>query len=597
MCGIAGIMTTDGRAPDQAALDALQDALRHRGPDGVGQHLGEGVGVGVGLVHTRLAIIDLKTGDQPFQSPDGTALIANAEIYNYLELRETLTDGPGNIQLQTQSDCEPALYLYRRDGIEFANQLRGMYAIAIHDPNEGQLLLSRDPFGIKPLYYVEGDFGFAFASEPTALVKAGLVAPGIVEQPLHELLQMQFTTGRQTIHPDIHRVLPGETLVIAQGRIVDRRRRAALPLSPPRSQDEASALVELEQVLLDSVEIHQRSDVPYGMFLSGGIDSAALLTLMARLNDQPVHAFTAGFSDTNVHDERDQARALARQLGAEHHEIDFVEADFWALLPEVAAAIDDPTADYATLPTYKLAATAKAAGMKVVLSGEGGDELFAGYGRYKDAQRSWWVGGPRTMRRTGRFDRLGVLRLPSDTWRDGIRAAESTLGAADLSRLQLAQAIDCADWLPNDLLIKLDRCLMAHGVEGRTPFLDRAVADFAYRLPDELKLRDGRGKYLLRRWLAIASPMAKPFDRKHGFTVPVAEWIRARGDKLGPLVSAQPGVHAIAHPDRVITLFQSSGKRQGFAAWTLLFYALWHRNHILGAAPQGDVFETLATPS
>jgi asparagine synthase (glutamine-hydrolysing) len=171
------------------------------------------------------------------------------------------------------------------------------------------------------------------------------------------------------------------------------------------------------------------------------------------------------------------------------------------------------------------------------------------------------------------------------------------LGAADLSRLQLAQAIDCADWLPNDLLIKLDRCLMAHGVEGRTPFLDRAVADFAYRLPDELKLRDGRGKYLLRRWLAIASPMAKPFDRKHGFTVPVAEWIRARGDKLGPLVSAQPGVHAIAHPDRVITLFQSSGKRQGFAAWTLLFYALWHRNHILGAAPQGDVFETLATPS
>jgi asparagine synthase (glutamine-hydrolysing) len=199
------------------------------------------------------------------------------------------------------------------------------------------------------------------------------------------------------------------------------------------------------------------------------------------------------------------------------------------------------------------------------------------------------------MRRTGRFDRLGVLRQPSDTWRDGIRGAESTLGAGELSRVQLAQAIDSAAWLPNDLLIKLDRCLMAHGVEGRTPFLDREVADFAFRLPDELKLKDGRGKYLLRRWLANANPVAKPFRHKQGFTVPVAEWIRNRGAELGPLVAAQPGIETIARPDQVASLYQKGGKRQGFAAWTLLFYALWHRRHILGAPPQGDVFETLAT--
>ncbi len=587
MCGIAGIMTIDGEAPNPAALRALQTALRHRGPDGVGEF----AGAGIGMVHTRLAIIDLETGDQPIVSPDGTALIANAEIYNYLELRETLCEAP----LKTRSDCEPALYLYRREGINFANQLRGMYAIAIYDPGEGQLLLARDPFGIKPIYYVEGSFGLAFASEPTALIKAGLVQPGLVEQPLHEMLQMQFTTGRDSIHSNICRVLPGETLVIAQGRIVDRRRRGALPLALPRRLDENAALTELEEVLLDSVEVHQRSDVPYGMFLSGGIDSSALLTLMARLNDQPVRAFTAGFSGTRAHDERAQARALAGHLGAEHHEVSFDENDFWSLLPQVAATIDDPAADYAVLPTYKLAAAAHKAGLKVVLSGEGGDELFAGYGRYRDAQRPWWVGGPRTMRRTGRFDRLGVLRESSDSWRDGIRAAESTLGAADLSRLQLAQAIDCAAWLPNDLLIKLDRCLMAHGVEGRTPFLDPMVADFAYRLPDELKLRDGRGKYLLRRWLANANPVAKPFDRKRGFTVPVAEWIRDRGSELGPLVAAQPGIEAIARPGRVAALFQKGGKREGFAAWTLLFYALWHRCHVVGAAPQGDVFETLAT--
>ncbi|MBL6952106.1 MAG: asparagine synthase (glutamine-hydrolyzing) [Alphaproteobacteria bacterium] len=587
MCGIAGIMTADGTAPEQSALDAMQAALRHRGPDGVGQY----DSAGIGMVHTRLAIIDLETGDQPIISPEGTALIANAEIYNYLELRETL----GEALMKTKSDCEPALFLYRRDGIDFANQLRGMYAIAIYDPDEGQLLLARDPFGIKPIYYVEGSFGFAFASEPTALIKAGLVPPGLVEQPLHEMLQMQFTTGRGSIHANIYRVLPGETLVIAQGRIVDRRRRGALPLAPPRHQNETAALAKLEQVLLDSVDVHQRSDVPYGMFLSGGIDSSALLTLMARLNEQPVRAFTAGFEGTKAHDERAQARALARHLGAEHHEVNFDESDFWSLLPLVAAEIDDPAADYAMLPTYKLAAAAREAGLKVVLSGEGGDELFAGYGRYRDAQRPWWVGGPRTMRRTGRFDRLRVLRESSDSWRDGIRAAESTLGAADLSRLQLAQAIDCAAWLPNDLLIKLDRCLMAHGVEGRTPFLDPKVADFAYRLPDVLKLRDGQGKYLLRRWLANANPVAKPFDRKHGFTVPVAEWIRGRGSELGPLVAAQPGIEAIAKPDRVAALFQKGGKREGFAAWTLLFYALWHRRHVLGAAPQGDVFETLAT--
>ncbi len=587
MCGIAGIMTADGTAPEQSALDAMQAALRHRGPDGVGQY----DSAGIGMVHTRLAIIDLETGDQPIISPEGTALIANAEIYNYLELRETL----GEALMKTKSDCEPALFLYRRDGIDFANQLRGMYAIAIYDPGEGQLLLARDPFGIKPIYYVEGSFGFAFASEPTALIKAGLVPPGLVEQPLHEMLQMQFTTGRGSIHSNIYRVLPGETLVIAQGRIVGRRRRGALPLAPPRRQNETAALAELEQVLLDSVDVHQRSDVPYGMFLSGGVDSSALLTLMARLNDQPVRAFTAGFEGTKAHDERTQARVLARHLGAEHHEVNFDESDFWSLLPLVAAEIDDPAADYAMLPTYKLAAAAREAGLKVVLSGEGGDELFAGYGRYRDAQRPWWVGGPRTMRRTGRFDRLRVLRESSDSWRDGIRAAESTLGAADLSRLQLAQAIDCAAWLPNDLLIKLDRCLMAHGVEGRTPFLDPKVADFAYRLPDVLKLRDGQGKYLLRRWLANANPVAKPFDRKHGFTVPVAEWIRGRGNELGPLVAAQPGIEAIAKPERVAALFQKGGKREGFAAWTLLFYALWHRRHVLGAAPQGDVFETLAT--
>jgi asparagine synthase (glutamine-hydrolysing) len=328
------------------------------------------------------------------------------------------------------------------------------------------------------------------------------------------------------------------------------------------------------------------------MFLSGGIDSAALLALMARLNSRPVRAYTIGFTDAAQADERDHARLLAKTVGAEHVAVEFSEADFWALAPTVAGVIDDPTADYAVLPTWKLAQVA-AKDVKVVLSGEGGDEMFAGYGRYRSAQRPWWLGG-RTMRGRGIFDGLGVLRQPPTGWRDGIVSAESMAAGQGRTPLQVAQAVDCADWLPNDLLIKLDRCLMAHGIEGRTPFLDAAVAAVAFRLADGLKIRRGLGKYLLRRWLANALPEAKPLSRKRGFTVPVGAWIRRRGAALGPLVARQPGVAEIAAPDAVARLYRASGKRTEFAAWVLLFYALWHSRHILGRSSDGGVFDVLA---
>ena len=586
MCGLAGIMTADGSRPNEDMLDSLQGALLHRGPDGVGRHISGSVGI----VHTRLAIIDLETGDQPIFGNDGQALADNGEIYNYLEIRQAL--GPQSFN--TTSDTEAALRLYLQDGEHFANGLRGMYAIAIHDPSEEKLLLSRDPFGIKPLYYVEGPHGLAFASEPQALIGAGLCEATLNESARAELLQLQFTTGRETIFNGIQRVLPGETLAITAGRIVRRLERRALPSAPPTELNEAEALDKFDSVMSESVEFHQRSDVPYGMFLSGGIDSALLLAMMARLNEQPVVALTAGFSGTKVHDERALAKELAGELGARHIEVDFGEEDFWRLLPGVAAALDDPAADYAALPTYKLAALAKQEGLKVVLSGEGGDELFAGYGRYRDAVRPWWTGGPRAMRRHGRFEGLGILSEETPGWRDGVGAAESRAKRRHVSPLQRAQAIDCSDWLPNDLLIKLDRCLMAHGIEGRTPFLDPMVAEFAFRLPDEFKVRRRLGKYLPRAWLNHHLPSANPFARKRGFTVPVNEWILARGEKLGPLIAAQPGVAEIASPERITKLFRRGGKREGFAAWSLLFYALWHRRHLLGKMPEGDVFDTLA---
>jgi asparagine synthase (glutamine-hydrolysing) len=586
MCGIAGLMTTDGNTPPQELLERLHAALAHRGPDGSGYYLNGNVG----LMQARLAVIDLVTGDQPFVAPVGTALVGNGEIYNYIELKAGLPE----VDFATQSDCEVPLHLYCRDGLDFTRALRGMYALAIHDPGAGHLVLARDPFGIKPLYYVETRSCFAFASEPEALIRAGLAGAAVLRQSRNELLQLQFTTGRDTIYADIKRLLPGETLVVVEGRLVERRRREALPSGAPVPMDAETALSALDRVLRDAVRLHQRSDVPYGMFLSGGIDSTALLSLMAELNERPVKAFTIGFPSAQATDERPAARAAAESVGAEHVEIEFREADFWTLLPEVAAALDDPTADYAILPTWKLARTAQEAGLKVILSGEGGDELFAGYGRYRSVMRPWWAGG-KMLRARGNFDGLGLLRSELTGWRDGMLAADVQAAGEGRTRLQVAQATDCADWLPNDLLTKLDRCLMGFGIEGRTPFLDSAVADFAFRLPDDLKIRDGLGKWLLRRWLQTRMPAADALARKKGFTVPVADWLRRRGAMLGPLVARQPGIQEICVPDAVERLFLAlDQKRHGFAAWSLLFYALWHRAHVQRLAPERDVFQTLS---
>ena len=584
MCGIAGFMTNNGTPGDPELLNRLSAEIMHRGPDGEGKHVARDVA----MVQRRLAIIDLKTGDQPFHEPGGASIMANGEIYNYVELRAMMPDVP----FATQSDCEPPLFLYRRHGLAFAEHLRGMYAIAIHDRATDTLVLSRDPFGIKPLCYAETPSGFAFASEPQALIAAGVVQARVDPARRGELLQLQYTTGADTIFQGIHRLLPGETIRVKAGRVVERQQIAALPSGPPQPIDAETALQRLDAVLEDSVKVHQRSDVPYAMFLSGGLDSTAVLAMMARLNPRPVVAYTAYFPGTEAPDERDYARAAVAATGAEHVEVPLEEGDFWALLPEVAAAMDEPAADYATLPTFKLAREA-AKQFKVVLSGEGGDEMLAGYVRYRMMLRPWWF--LRKLIRRGVFISLGVLRQIPEHWRDGIVAEENAANVGGRSRLQVAQAADCAHWLPNDLLTKLDRCLMANALEGRTPFLDAEVARFAFTLPDELKLRDGMGKWILRRWVDQRIPAVKPFAPKRGFDVPVAEWIARRGPELGDLVARQKSIEDIALPGAVRALFANAVGRRGFACWVLLFYALWHRLHIEGRRPEGGIFEVQST--
>ncbi|MCX7383598.1 MAG: asparagine synthase (glutamine-hydrolyzing) [Alphaproteobacteria bacterium] len=577
MCGIAGLVTRDGSRPDGGVLDRLAAGIAHRGPDGVGRV----VRGDTALIQLRLAIIDLVTGDQPFFAPGGSALVSNGEIYNNLELRAAMADAP----FRSRSDCEPPLFLYEREGEGFARRLRGMFAIAIHDEKRGRLVLTRDPFGIKPLYYAQTAAAFAFASEPQALLAAGFGRREVDVRRRAELLQLKFTTGGETIFPGIFRVLPGETLVVERGEIVARAIVPALPAGRPEPIGHGAALKELDRVLSDSVAAHLQSDVPYGLFLSGGIDSSAVLALMTRLTGQRIRVLTMGWQGAGVADESREAERLAGVQRAECERLEMGEADFWAFAPRIAAAIDDPTADAAVLPTWMLGRAARAGGLKVTLCGEGADELFGGYSRYRKRRPplSWISRKPRTK---------GVFGGAVSGWRDGLDAAEAAV-ARDRTALQATQAADVAEWLPNDLLTKLDRCLMVHGVEGRTPFLDPVVAKFAFRLPDAEKAGLRFGKVLLRDWLAKAFPEAGAYARKKGFKPPVGAWMQARAAVLGELVAGQAGV-AEALPGDVVRGAFAAAAENPQRAWSLLFYALWHAHHVMGVACEGDIGTVLS---
>ncbi len=578
MCGIAGILYRDERPVDQALLDKLADAMLHRGPDGRGFFTRPGIG----LLQTRLAIIDLATGDQPFVTPQDNALIANGEIYNYIELKQ---DYP-NYPYQTKSDCEVPLALYKELGATFPKKLRGMYSTALWDATAKKLLLSRDPFGIKPLYYVETPDYFAFASEAKTLIAAGLAGRDLDERMGAEVLQFQYSSGRDTAFKDIKRVLPGETLIIEGGRIIARDRIFPIDGGSDAPDSIEEALEQFDTQFQRSVELHQRSDVPYGAFLSGGVDSSSILSMMGRLNPNPVLAFTIGFPGSQVADERTQAEAVAKAVGAKHVSISFSKDDFWSLLPTVVDATDDPTADYAVLPTYVLAREASKH-VKVVLTGEGGDEVLAGYGRHRAATRTLFH---KPVRRS-LYDKWGTLRRPYR----GKHLLEAPTSSPDLAlstRLRQAQLEDIADWLPNDLLNKVDRCLMAHSMEGRVPFLDPVFGNFAFSVKDEFKLQGKTGKWLLKKWLEKQVPVAEPFAKKRGFTVPVGEWIGEKAARLGPLVARQEGIRQLCAPGAVEALFHNARSKDQHV-WRLLYYALWHQRHILQGPKDGDVFDLL----
>lgn len=577
MCGIAGILGAD--QPPEAAVRTMIERLQHRGPDGIRVESGPGWCV----AHARLSIIDLEGGWQPLHA-GGSTVIGNGEIYNYVELIEEfgLKD-----KLKTGSDFEPLLHLYALEGEKAFTRLRGMYAFCLigHD---GRTWLVRDPFGIKPLYTASGEPGpKPFASEARALPDTGF-GKEVRAFTAEEVLSLGYSTFEPGPLAGQLKQHPGLAIQIVDSQLGDGFSLPWLDRQTRTDGDEASLLARLDAVLEDSVRVHQRSDVPYGLFLSGGIDSSAIATLMARLNERPVTAFTCGFDAPGARDERAHAESVARALNLDWRETTFGEEDFWRILPEVAWCLDDPTTDYATLPTWKLAEAAKGT-LTVVLSGEGGDELFGGYGRYRRALRPRWLGGrPAEPQFDAPYLKYGG-RAALNTWRYVAKQAAQPW----MTPLQRAQAADIATWLPNDLLLKLDRTLMAHGLEGRTPFLDREVAAFAFNLPDRFKVRGRYGKWLLRKWLEKHLPSADPWAKKKGFTVPVATWITPRARDLAPALAAHEGLAQVCDMEVVRAVFEHDDHTSG--RWPLLFYAVWWNIHVAGMNRR-DALEALLSP-
>ncbi len=595
MCGIGGYFLRPGGTAPADILDRMQAALAHRGPDGSGRY----TDAVTGLVHTRLSIVDLAKGAQPFIASNedgGKVLIANGEIYNHSALRESHCQG---YSFTSGSDCETMLALWARHGNQALLRLRGMYAAALYDPEGGEAVLIRDPFGIKPLYICETGDGIFFASEQGALRAAGIDKAR--PDALHAgcIIDRQFAPDDLPAFADIRRLAPGEMLSIREGRIVESRRDTPLDTANRLTDGTPEAF---QQQLQDSVEAHLMADVPLGLFFSGGVDSSAILAAMSDLRHRngsaaPLLTYTVRF-DRGSDDETATAREIATGQGAEFVDVPYGKTDFLADAGLAALACDDAAADYAILPTLHLAQRA-VRDVKVALSGEGGDEFFAGYGRYRAGLRAV---GAKFPTRPGAALRSGVLRgdvasrlmarYSSDAARmPGLMTRLTDRDAA----LASLQRHDIDDWLPNDLLIKLDRCLMRHGLEGRTPFVDRMMSAYGFGLPHDAKIGPGGGKYIVKTWLESRLPASRPFARKRGFTVPVGDWIAEEAEQLAPLVAAQPGIEAVMKPEDARAVIAGAQGRGGLLAWRVLFYALWHQVHIGGVDPHQPLADILAT--
>jgi asparagine synthase (glutamine-hydrolysing) len=624
MCGITGIVRADGAPVDRELLTRMNEAIRHRGPDEDGFYFNDGVGLGM----RRLSIIDLKTGHQPIHNHDRTAwIVFNGEIYNYRELREQL-EKLGH-RFYTDSDTEAIVHAYDQYGTDCPKHLRGMFAFAIWDTRTKSLFLARDRVGKKPLLYAQVNRQLIFGSEFTALLLHPDISRDINFEAIHHYLSFICVPAPLTAYRAVKKLEPGHSLLWHDGEIkIERYWQLDFSRKIEISEEEAGARVV--DLLREAVRVRLMSEVPLGAFLSGGIDSSAVVALMAQESSEKVKTFSIGFDEQGF-SELHHARRVAKHVGADHHEF-VVRPDALEVLPTLVEHYGEPFADSSAIPTYYVSRETRRY-VTVALNGDGGDECFAGYQRYAGMRlaekyaklpaairdgiitnvaqalpgfeatnpiqraKRFFAGASRT-----RVDRY--LRWMSAFHEDHKRALYSNdflrqtekLNPAGILEPWFAKAngagvidasllTDTMTYLPNDLLVKVDIASMAVSLEARSPFLDHHVMEFAASLPERLKLRGLTTKYLLKRVLKKLLPAENLTRRKMGFGVPIGHWFRgAMQPFLRETLLSERSLHrGLFKPEavkRFVDEHVTAKSDHSHRLWALLMLELWFQRFI-----------------
>jgi len=619
MCGIVGIVRFNGDVVDEARLKRMRDVLRHRGPDGEGLWI-EGP---VGLGHRRLAIVDVAGGHQPLANEDESVwIVYNGEIYNHAALRPGL-EARGH-QYRTRSDTETILHLYEEEGERCVERLQGMFSFAVWDRARRRILLARDRLGIKPLYYACTEEELLFASEIKALLAAG-IRPALNEAVLPELLATRFVAGEETLFRGVRKLLPGRTLVWSSREGVRERRYWHLPAETDRAPSTLAEEAAAVRARLEAtVESHLMSDVPLGLFLSGGLDSTGLAALMARRVKEPIRTYAVGFTEREAN-ELAYARLAARSVGARHREVIVSPEEFFNALPRLIWHEDEPIAFPSSVPLYFVSRLA-AEHVKVVLTGEGADELFLGYPWYRVTAWNERLGGvyrrflprglrqlvsqlvralPRPVRRYaertflaldpgpralfyenfavfGQALQQGLFADPDlatarDPYAEELRCYEEAEGGT-LERMSRA---DLQTYLV-ELLMKQDQMSMAASIESRVPYLDHELVEHVVAIPAHFKLQGWRTKAVLREALRDVIPREILTRRKMGFPVPLGRWFQGpfwalvQEFVLSPRAVAR-GLFARSFLENVATEHRTGRGRHGDRLWLLVNLELWQR--------------------
>ncbi|MBE3551597.1 MAG: asparagine synthase (glutamine-hydrolyzing) [Kyrpidia tusciae] len=613
MCGICGIANRDGNV-EMETLRQMAERIVHRGPDDEGFYLGSGVGFGF----RRLSIIDVAGGHQPMSNEDGSIwVVFNGEIYNYKWLRRELVER--GHQFRTDTDTEVLVHLYEEEGLDLVGRLRGMFAFAIWDEPRRTLLLARDHFGIKPLYYTLTPEGLVFASEIKSLLAVPGIEARVKPESLWNYLTFQYVPDPETMFEGIKKLPPAHRLIWREGEAKLGRYWEAT--FEPADRPLPAFVDEVREVLRESVRAHMNSDVPRGAFLSSGVDSSTIVALLKEL--EQVKTFTVGFEGAGGMSEIEYARETARILGTDHRDVVISANRYAEVLPDLAYHQDEPVADPSAIALYFVAELASS-DVAVVLSGEGADELFGGYTIYReplslrmfhflpDGVRrglgEWARGLPSGMKGRGfllrgsrllsdRFvgnanifsdnEKRAFLKWTPDGGFAGVKVVTEPLYErfADMDEVTQMQLVDIHTWLPGDILMKADKMTMANSLELRVPFLDVRVFDVARRIPTSLRLLEGTTKYVLREAVRDILPEAVTRRKKLGFPVPTRRWLR---DELYEWARDRLSDKSVdEYFDRAWLLARLEDHRLGRGdyarkLWTVLMFLLWHDIYISG---------------